>query len=137
MKKINGFNPFISRATEDVEFFTRLAIHTKFWYVDKPLVQYRVHGGNISGISENYKDLPISLSRIAEDAFLSNRISLDELFLIQRRLYFKFLFYEGRKFSKDIRKPRLKILKKRYTVWDWIRFEFYGLRLRMKFFLRK
>ncbi|WP_187176368.1 glycosyltransferase [Algoriphagus sp. AK58] len=136
VKKIKGFNPFISKATEDVEFFTRLSLHTKFWFIDKALVQYRVHGGNISGNNENYKNLPISLSRVAEDAYLDNRITLDDLFLIQRRLYFKFSNYDGKHLLPNVREARLKILKRSYSFWDRIRFIFFGLRLNLKIALQ-
>ncbi len=135
VREAKGFNHLISRATEDVEFFTRIASLTKFWFIDKPLVRYRVHGGNISGSIENYKNLTISLSRVAEDVFLEGRIGKEDLYLIQRRLYFKFLKYDGKEYQIAIRKPRIMLLKRTYSVWDWIRFQGFGLKLSTKLFL--
>ena len=132
VRKSKGFNPIISRATEDIEFFTRLASLTKFWFIDKPLVKYRVHGGNISGSKENYKNLNITLSRVAEDVFLEGKISKKELFFIQRRIFFKFLKFEGKVYDTRTRNARLMLLKRTYSVWDWIRFKVFGIKMSIK-----
>lgn len=132
VRKTGGFNHIISRATEDVEFYTRIAALTKFWYIDKPLVRYRVHGGNISGAKENYKNLQLSLSRVAEDAFLEKLISKEELYMIQRRMYYKFSLIEGKKYNSEIQKPRLMLLKRTYSLMDWIRFVGFGLKGKIK-----
>lgn len=137
VRESKGFNAMISRATEDVEFFTRIACLTKFWFIDKPLANYRIHGGNISGNKENYKNLAISLSRVAEDVFLEGRIDKEDLFLIQRRLYFKFLKYDGKQYEDRIGKPRIMLLKRTYSVWGWIRFKAYDIKLSSKIFLSK
>ncbi|MEP1835900.1 MAG: glycosyltransferase family A protein [Roseibium sp.] len=135
VRESKGFNPIIRRATEDIEFFTRIAALTKFWFIDKPLVQYRVHGGNISGYKENYKNLAISLSRVAEDVFLEGKITKEELFTIQRRLYFKFSKYDGKAYDKASRNARLLLLKRIYSLWDWVRFQRFGLKLSTKILL--
>lgn len=58
------FNEDMPAAGEDVEFFIRLAFITKFWFINEPLVKYRVHSSGISNHNFNYVYLPWYLFKV-------------------------------------------------------------------------
>ncbi len=59
--QVGLFNEQMPPAGEDVEFWTRCAFYTDFYYLDKPLVLYRVHNYAISKNINNYKDLSLHI----------------------------------------------------------------------------
>lgn len=76
--KVGVFNTSIPPALEDVEYWTRCSFYTKFYYIDKPLANYRVHIGNISTLNKNYVDLPLYLKDVLRIQLLKNRITQKE-----------------------------------------------------------
>ncbi|MEW5676299.1 glycosyltransferase [Flavobacterium enshiense] len=73
--KVGFFNEEMPAAGEDTEFWTRCAFETKFYYVDSPLVQYRVHSSNISGNKRNYLLLPLYLKNVCEQYLKKGQIN--------------------------------------------------------------
>ena len=110
VRTIKGFNERIPPATEDREFFTRISLHTKFWFINEALVLYRSHSENISLIKDNYRDGLVILHRIAEDAYLESSISYRDFLEIKKRIILK-LHYREFKFGKSkIRRRRIQVL---------------------------
>ena len=72
--KVGFFNENMPPAGEDMEYWTRCSFETKFYYLDEPLVLYRIHHGNISSDSIKYLDLPLYLKKVAENALLTRKI---------------------------------------------------------------
>jgi glycosyltransferase involved in cell wall biosynthesis len=132
VKLSKGFNELITPSTEDVEFFTRLSLLTKFWFINQPLVWYRTHQGNISGNKENYKDKSFALKRIAEDAFLANRITEHELRAIYKRLYIHFVLKGSKDLSKELVTPRKMLLKSSNGFGDLVKYLFLDVKLKLK-----
>ncbi|MCF6182886.1 glycosyltransferase [Lutibacter sp.] len=62
--KIGFFNEEMPPAGEDVEFWVRCSFHTKFYYIDSPLVLYREHNFNISKQKKAYINLPLHLKEV-------------------------------------------------------------------------
>lgn len=62
--RVGFFNEKIPPATEDVEYWTRCSFFTKFYYIDQPLVRYRIHSNNISAETKRYIDLPLHLKNV-------------------------------------------------------------------------
>ncbi len=69
------FNEIIPPALEDVEYWTRCSFFTKFYYIDEPLVQYRLHSNNISKENKKYADLPVYLRNVLEKLSYEKRIN--------------------------------------------------------------
>ncbi|WP_395074195.1 glycosyltransferase family 2 protein [Flavobacterium sp.] len=67
IEKVGFFNEKMLPAGEDVEYWTRTSFCTKFYYIDKPLVQYRVHNNNISNQKTKYLQLPLYLKSVLEN----------------------------------------------------------------------
>ncbi len=76
--EVGVFNTSIPPALEDVEFWTRCSFYTKFYYIDKPLANYRIHISNISTSNKNYVDLPLYLKGVLKIQLLKNRITQKE-----------------------------------------------------------
>ena len=72
--KVGFFNENMPPAGEDMEYWTRCSFETKFYYLDEPLVLYRIHHGNISSNSVKYLDLPLYLKKVAENALFTKKI---------------------------------------------------------------
>lgn len=64
--KVGFFNENMPAAGEDTEFWARCSFETKFYYLDEPLVLYRVHNNNISSKNINYIKLPFYLKKVLE-----------------------------------------------------------------------
>lgn len=64
ISKVGLFNENIPPALEDVEYWSRCAFHTKFYFLDEPLVNYRKHSNNISTSKKKYIDLPLYLNEV-------------------------------------------------------------------------
>ena len=84
--KVGFFNEEMPSASEDVEFWVRCSFTTKFYYIDEPLAQYRVHTGNISGSSAQYIELPLYLKRVLIEVYNKEKISKVDYQLIRYRL---------------------------------------------------
>lgn len=85
VERVGFFNEKIPPALEDVEFWSRCSFETKFYYLDEPLVYYRVHDNNISGDTDKYIDLSLYLKNILIEQLKTNKISKKQyLFLLNR-----------------------------------------------------
>jgi teichuronic acid biosynthesis glycosyltransferase TuaG len=62
--KVGLFNEKMPSAGEDAEYWIRCSFFTKFYYVDEPLVQYRIHNNNISAEAKGYADLSLFLKKV-------------------------------------------------------------------------
>lgn len=72
----NGFfSETIPAGLEDVEYWTRCGFETKFYYFDKPLVEYRVHSDNLSADKTKYIELQLYLKQILNEKYLLGRIN--------------------------------------------------------------
>lgn len=83
---IGFFNEQIPPALEDVEFWSRCSFAIKFYYIDEPLAQYRVHSYNISSNMLNYLQLPIFLKNILNEQLLILRITSKQYFFLLNSL---------------------------------------------------
>ena len=72
--KVGFFNENMPAAGEDTEFWARCSFETQFYYLDEPLVLYRVHQNNISSNDEAYVELSLHLKRVLDKAFFENKI---------------------------------------------------------------
>lgn len=73
--KVGFFNEKMPPAGEDMEYWARCSFETKFYYIDEPLVLYRIHHSNISSDSKKYLDLPLYLKAVAENALFTRKIN--------------------------------------------------------------
>ncbi len=80
------FNEIIPPALEDVEYWTRCSFITKFYYIDEPLVQYRVHSNNISSEKKKYADLPVYLKNVLMTFSSEKTISIDQYRILIKSL---------------------------------------------------
>lgn len=62
--EVGFFNENMPQTSADVEYWTRCAFHTKFYYIDNPLVNYRKHSNNMSTNNKDYLSLPLYLDKI-------------------------------------------------------------------------
>ena len=62
--KVGLFNEEMPSAGEDAEYWIRCSFFTEFYYVDEPLVQYRIHNNNISAEAKGYADLSLFLKKV-------------------------------------------------------------------------
>ena len=136
VKLSKGFNEFVNGAAADVEFFTRLSKLTKFWFINEPLVWYRVHQGNISGNKENYQDLPIYLKRIAEDAYLEGIIDERQFWKLRRRLFINYFMKGSRGVTKHTKAKRMKLLKATSLFLEFFQFAALTFKLKLKICLK-
>lgn len=74
IEKVGLFNEDIPAALEDAEFWIRCSFETKFYYIDEPLVHYRVHSNNISNATDKYVDLPLYLRNVLLAQYRLGRI---------------------------------------------------------------
>jgi glycosyltransferase involved in cell wall biosynthesis len=83
---VGFFNEQITPALEDVEFWTRCSFATKFFYIDEPLAQYRVHSSNISLEKVKYVELPLYLKEILKRQLIVRRINKEQYFFLLNSL---------------------------------------------------
>lgn len=76
--QVGFFNEQMPSAGEDVEYWTRCSFVTKFYYLDEPLAEYRVHSQNISSVKENYRKLSFYLKEVLVQQRINKRISKNE-----------------------------------------------------------
>jgi len=62
--KVGFFNEKMPAAGEDAEFWIRCSFFTDFYYIDEPLVLYRLHSDNISSEAKGYANLSVYLKNI-------------------------------------------------------------------------
>ena len=86
IKKVGGFNERIPPGLEDVEYWSRCAFYTKFYYLDEPLVLYRKHSGNISQNNKFYVDLPIYLNSVLIKETVNKEIKTNEVTFLNLKL---------------------------------------------------
>lgn len=82
IKNAGFFNEIIPPALEDVEYWTRCSFVGKFFYLDEPLVQYRVHTNNISTDNPNYLHLPLFMKSVLQNQLSVKRINKKEYNLL-------------------------------------------------------
>lgn len=86
--KVGYFNEKMPAAGEDVEFWTRCSFETKFFYLDEPLVLYRIHHKNISSQTNEYVNLPLYLNQVLEFYYKNKNINIVEFKFLQNKLCF-------------------------------------------------
>lgn len=86
VSKVGFFNETMPAAGEDMEYWARCSFETPFFYIDKPLVYYRVHNGNISAIHEKYLELPLYLKEVLLTVYSRGKISSNEYKILLNRL---------------------------------------------------
>ncbi|MGL3001278.1 glycosyltransferase family 2 protein [Flavobacterium sp. RSSB_23] len=86
IKEVGLFNEIIPPALEDIEYWTRCSFAGKFFYLDEPLVQYRVHSNNISKDNPNYFYLPLFMKSILQNQLSIKRINKKEYNLLLTNL---------------------------------------------------
>jgi hypothetical protein len=97
-------------AGEDVEYWTRCAFDTDFFYIDKPLVYYRNHNTNISSKNHNYLFLNTYLKKILDNKFTEGEIDrIQYKFFINKLIRsqmnkFKYFDYENFQVLFDLNK---------------------------------
>ena len=77
VKDVGYFNEIMPHAGEDVEYWSRCAFHTKFYYIDAPLVNYRQHENNVSNHQEKYIFLPLYLFDVVKRYYNKETIKKD------------------------------------------------------------
>lgn len=97
--KVGLFNEKMPSAGEDAEYWIRCSFFTKFYYVDEPLVQYRVHNNNISTEAKGYADLSLFLKKVLtkfnSEKIIDNiqyKILLNNLCAMQIKMIKKFSY---------------------------------------------
>lgn len=89
IEKSGLFNEKMTAAGEDVEFFIRLAYYTRFWFIDEPLVRYRVHSNGISKGNFNYVYLPWHLFRAVRKLSKKESLERSRFVALRNRLIIK------------------------------------------------
>lgn len=84
--KVGFFNESMPTAGEDMEFWVRCSFYTQFYYIDEPLVLYRVHDQNMSGDTLKYLQLPLYLKNILREQLSVRRINRQEYLLLLNNL---------------------------------------------------
>nr|WP_315199033.1 glycosyltransferase family A protein [uncultured Flavobacterium sp.] len=86
IKNVGFFNEIIPPALEDIEYWTRCSFAGKFFYLDEPLVKYRVHTNNISKDNPNYLNLPLFMKSVLQNQLSVKRINKKEYRLLLANL---------------------------------------------------
>jgi glycosyltransferase involved in cell wall biosynthesis len=84
--KVGGFNEIIPGTFADVEYWVRTSFYTKFYYIDEPLVQYRLHNQNMSSQTSIYIQLPLYLKNVLQEQLNKNLINKKEYNLLLNSL---------------------------------------------------
>ncbi|NMH86350.1 glycosyltransferase family 2 protein [Flavivirga algicola] len=98
--KVGLFNQNIPAALEDVEYWSRCAFHTKFYYVDEPLVNYRQHSSNISTNNKKYINLPLYLFKVVKQKHKQNIFSKESY----KKLVSNLCFMQAKMFKINVLK---------------------------------
>ncbi len=86
VEMVGFFNESMKAAGEDMEFFSRMAFYTKFYYIEEPIAFYRVHSGGISKENPHYYDLPLFLNKMLCNLKLTENLSNSRFRSIQKKL---------------------------------------------------
>jgi glycosyltransferase involved in cell wall biosynthesis len=86
IEKIGFFNEQMPSAGEDTEFWTRCSFVTNFYYIDQPLVQYRIHSNNISSDNLKYLQLPLYLKKVLQEQLHLRRITKKQYYFLLNSL---------------------------------------------------
>lgn len=108
IKRVGFFNEIIPPALEDIEYWTRCSFAGKFFYLDEPLVQYRVHAKNISKDNPDYFYLPLFMKSILQNQLSIKRINKKEYKLLLTSL--------SRMQIKMINEGFFKVIKNLFTL---------------------
>ena len=80
--KVGLFNEKMPPAGEDAEYWIRCSFFTQFYYIDEPLVHYRIHTNNISKDNSSSFYLSIYMKRVLQEQLLGQRINKKEYKLL-------------------------------------------------------
>lgn len=105
---VGTFNTNIPAALEDVEFWTRCSFFTKFYYQDKALVHYRIHGNNISSDKTKYIIMPLILKEVIKKQEKEGRLN--------ERQYEKLLENIAISQAKMVRQNPLRIILNLFKI---------------------
>lgn len=127
--KTGFFNEEMTPATEDVEYWSRCSFETEFYYIDEPLVQYRMHSNNLSGTKERFRRLPYYLKEVIVHQKNKKRISKSDYHKLLQKMCVNQINY-----IKDHYKLTISILFEIDKFW-FLRFKnlkslFYNLILK-------
>lgn len=89
--KVGFFNENMPAAGEDTEFWARCSFETHFYYLDEPLVHYRMHQNNISSNKKAYVQLPLHLKKVLDKAYLDKKIDTKQFQKLNVRLGINFI----------------------------------------------
>jgi glycosyltransferase involved in cell wall biosynthesis len=118
---IGFFNEIMPPAGEDMEYWARCSFETPFYYLDEPLVHYRIHGKNISENEKAYIELPLHLKKVLNRAFVNGKIPPITYKMLNRRL--------GLLYLKSVKvKPLLVLFNMKTFDFLWF--------LRIKYLIR-
>jgi len=73
--KVGFFNEEMPPAGEDTEYWTRCSFETQFYYIDEPLVKYRVHATNLSADVQKYDRFDYYIKEVLLDQKKRGKIS--------------------------------------------------------------
>jgi glycosyltransferase involved in cell wall biosynthesis len=68
VEQVGFFSEEIPPGLEDVEYWVRCSFVSNFYYLDEPLVHYRIHSQNISSDKKKYVSLPLFLLDVLRNA---------------------------------------------------------------------
>ncbi|NND62761.1 MAG: glycosyltransferase [Flavobacteriaceae bacterium] len=68
VEKVGYFNEKMPQAGEDVEYWLRCALVSKFYYMDECLAHYRYHQSTGKQLSDHYLELPSHLLEVLKNA---------------------------------------------------------------------
>lgn len=115
VKKVGFFNEIMPAAGEDVEYWTRCSFETKFYYVDEPLVYYRIHNKNISTKNINYIKLPYFLKKVLKIQLNLNKINQKDFLELRANLV-----------NSQIKMFKFNIIKSIYYLFKLDKFWFFS-----------
>jgi len=81
-----GFNVNMPAAGEDMEFFYRLAFHTPFFFLNEPLVKYRVHENGLSMQNKHYIHLPWHLFGVINGFYRKGLLEKKRYLILRNKL---------------------------------------------------
>lgn len=86
IERVGFFNESMKAAGEDMEFFSRMAFYSKFYYIDEPIAYYRVHAGGISMENPHYYNLPLFLNQMMLNLKRTEELPTSRFRSVQNRL---------------------------------------------------
>ncbi len=106
--EVGFFNEDIPQTFADVEYWSRCAFHTKFYYLDEALVNYRKHSNNMSANNKVYIDLPIYLFNVVDRYYRKGAVNKE----IYKKLQVNLCLSQ----SKNIKRGFLKTIKNLFRI---------------------